>query len=51
MGLNPYHSHGMNKIMETAVKDIQIFINRELDNRLSKIQPVTSLEQTHVSLA
>jgi len=39
----------MNKIMETIMKDTQIFINRALGNCLSEIQLVTFLEQTHVS--
>jgi len=46
MGLKPYHSHGMNKIMEAAVK---LFIKWELLKHLSKLQLVTFLEQTHVS--
>jgi len=46
MGLKPYYLHGVNKIMETAVKDTQFFINRECGNHLSKIQFVTFLEQT-----
>jgi hypothetical protein len=44
MGLKPCHLHGMDKIMETVLKDIHFFVNWELDNRFSEIQFVFFLE-------